>query len=79
MKLLWNYSLQREKIEIQYQLTRLMVLAENQSKVETNHNVIWKILNFIPNNHSRAEYHYLLSQQKYLEDRLYDIKQQLKK
>ena len=69
--------LKREKRELQYKLAKLSFLAGRKIEIGKQTNIIMKIINFIPDNHLKAEYSYLLSEQESIENRIHDINQQL--
>ena len=65
--------LKREKRRFQYDLAKLNFLTERKQEIEKQTNVIWKIINFIPNNHLRAEYDFLLQNKETIESRIQEI------
>lgn len=65
--------LKREKRQLQYDLAKLNFLTERKQEIEKQTNVIWKIINFIPNNHLRAEYDFLLQNKETIESRISEI------
>jgi hypothetical protein len=69
--------LKRERREIDYKLVKLSFLAKRIKEIEVQKNILWKIINFIPDNHIRAEYDYLYSHKEILQNRIEEINQKM--
>jgi len=78
MSLFDEILLKREKRWLQYQQSKLSFLAERKVEIEKETRTVMKILNFIPNNHVLAEYNLLLANQEMMEERINEIKSELR-